>query len=124
MEMRLNTIRTIDHDQTKELIESDIGSIWEKVAIAMINPEDLEKLQVIPNSNIKVNSKHGSVILKALKNKNVPTKMICVPVSIWANQLTGIKGKELFLKNLDVNVEPTKESILTFAQLIEKIKNT
>lgn len=122
MEMHLNTIRTIDHDQSTELIEGDIGSIWEKVAVAMINPEDFKELRLTPNLNIKVNSKHGSVILKALENKNIPKNMLCVPVSIWANQLTGIQNKELFLKNLNINVELSTESVLTLTQLIEKIK--
>ena len=45
-----------------------------------------------------------------------------MPVSIWANQLTGIKGKELIYKNIVVKVEPTRDPILTLQDLISFIK--
>ncbi len=122
--MKLNTIRTIDHDQVKELIENDIDSIQEKVAVAMINPDDFKKLQLNIDSNIKAISKHGSVVLKAIENKNIPSKMLCIPVSIWANQLTGIEGTELKLKNIDIKVEKSGEPVLTLTELIKKIKIT
>jgi formylmethanofuran dehydrogenase subunit D len=122
MEMIINTVRKIDHDQAKEHAFEDDKSLKENVALAVINPENLKNLNLKSNSNIKITSQFGNVILRVQEDKNVPKGMIYIPVSIWANQLTGIINDQLIYKNLKANVEPSNEPVLDFKELILKIK--
>ena len=122
MDLILNTIRKIDHDQVKELSFGDETSLKENLAIGLMNSEVMKKLNVPLKSNIKITSEFGSVVIKVKEDKEVPSGMICVPVSIWANQITGVSNEELSNKNVNISVESTGESILSFQEIISKIK--
>jgi len=122
MEMVINTVRKIDHDQAKEHAFEDDKSLKENVALAVVNPENLKNLNLQNNSNIKITSQFGNVILRVQEDKDVPKGMIYIPVSIWANQLTGIINDQLIYKNLKANVEPSNEPVLDFKDLILIIK--
>ena len=45
-----------------------------------------------------------------------------MPVSIWANQITGIKEDQLIFKNIEVNAEVTEENVLDIKDLLNIIK--
>jgi formylmethanofuran dehydrogenase subunit D len=124
MEMILNTIRLIKYDQGREFSFGDDLSLKENLAIGLINPKDFKKLNLSPDSNIKIISQFGEVIVKAKLDEleEVPLNIINLPISIWANQLTGIKHNELLLKNIKVNVEATTEQILDFNEILTLIK--
>ncbi|TKJ18747.1 MAG: hypothetical protein CEE43_17270 [Promethearchaeota archaeon Loki_b32] len=122
MEMLVNTVRMIDNDQAKEYSEGDNNTLTEKLAIGLINPEDFKNLNLTQSLNLKLISNFGSVIIKALQDKNVPLGTINMPVSIWANQITGIENHELLYKNIKVNVEVTRDSVLGLKELINSIK--
>jgi formylmethanofuran dehydrogenase subunit D len=62
------------------------------------------------------------VKLKTKQDENVPQSTILIPISIWANQLTGTEGNEVIYKNISVEVEPTRDPILSFEALISLIK--
>ena len=120
--MILNTVRMVDHDQAKEHMFGDEQSLMDNLALAIINPEDFKKLNLTPSLNIIVSSKHGNVKLKTKQDKNVPDGTILIPVSIWANQLTGTEGNDVIYKNISVKVEPTRDPVLSFKALISLIK--
>jgi len=122
MDMLVNTVRMIDYDQAKEYSEGDNNSLKEKLAIGFLNPEDFKNFNLTPSSNLKIISNFGSVIIKVLQDKNIPLGTINMPVSIWANQITGIENNELIYKNLKVNVEVTKDSVLGIKELLNSIK--
>ncbi|NVM36165.1 MAG: hypothetical protein HWN81_11265 [Candidatus Lokiarchaeota archaeon] len=122
MEMLVNTVRMVDHDQAKEYSEGDNNRLAEKLAIGLVNPEDFKNLNLTPSLNLKLISNFGSVIIKALQDKNVPFGTISMPVSIWANQITGIDNNELRYKNIKVNVEVTRDLVLGLKELINSIK--
>ena len=121
MDMLVNTVRMIDNDQAKEYSEGDNNTLTEKLAIGLINPEDFKNLNLTQSLNLKLISNFGSVIIKALQDKNVPLGTINMPVSIWANQITGIENNELLYKNIKVNVEDTRDSVLGLEELINSI---
>ncbi|MCK4780761.1 MAG: hypothetical protein KAT57_11255, partial [Candidatus Lokiarchaeota archaeon] len=102
--------------------EGDNNTLKDKLAIGFLNPEDFKNLNLTPNLNLKLISNFGSVIIKALQDKNVPLGTINMPVSIWANQITGIENNELIYKNIKVKVEVTKDSILNLRDLLNSIK--
>ena len=124
MEMILNTIRLIKYDQGREFSFGDDLSLKENLAIGLLNPKDFKKLNLSSNSNIKIISQFGEVIVKAKPDEleEVPLNIINLPISIWANQLTGIEHNELLLKNIKVNVEATTEQILDFNEILTRIK--
>ena len=123
MEMILNTVRKIDNDQAKELSFGDEESLKEILAVAFFNKEDYDNLSLNKTkSNIKMTSQFGSVILKPEKQEKLPQGIVCMPVSIWANQLTGIIDNELIYKNIKVKVEVTGDHILNFNDMIKSIK--
>jgi formylmethanofuran dehydrogenase subunit D len=122
MEMILNTVRMVDHDQAREHAFGDEKSLMDNLAVGILNPEDFKKLSLTSSLNLKISSEYGEVIVKNKQDENIPQGIIIMPVSIWANQLTGITGKEIIYKNILVKVEPTRDSILTIQDLISFIK--
>ncbi|MFX1260175.1 MAG: molybdopterin dinucleotide binding domain-containing protein [Promethearchaeota archaeon] len=122
MEMILNTVRIIEQDQAKEYTFGDYQSLKDKLAVGIINPEDFKKLQVGSSLNVKLISKYGEVIVAVKQDENVPQGMIIMPVSIWANEITGFEREELYYKNLFVKIEVTNDKILDFKEIITKIK--
>ncbi len=120
--MILNTVRMVDHDQVREYAFGDEKSLMENLAIAILNPEDFKNLNLTPSLNLKLSSEYGEVIVKNKQDEDIPQGTIIMPVSIWANQLTGIKGKDPVYKNILVKVVPSRDPILTFQDLISLIK--
>ena len=45
-----------------------------------------------------------------------------LPISIWANQITGIKNDILIFKNIMIDAEATSESVLDIKEILETIK--
>ncbi|MHA1489984.1 MAG: molybdopterin dinucleotide binding domain-containing protein [Promethearchaeota archaeon] len=122
MEMIINTVRMIDNDQAREYTFGDEISLKEKLAIGFLNPDDFKKLNLGSSINLKISSKFGTVILKINENEKVPRGTILIPISIWANQITGVQDNELFFKDFIASVESTKEPVLSFKDLIKEIK--
>jgi len=124
MKMNLNTQRKVDYDQAKEHTFGDDTSLKEKLAIALLNPDDIKSLNISQKSHIKIISKYGSIIVAVKEEKDVPPRTIIMPVSIWANQITGMEEKNLVFKNIEVDVEITEEAIPGIDNLLNKIKNS
>ncbi len=123
MELILNTIRMVDYDQAREYALGDENSLKEKLALGLVNPEDYKKLNLTSSLNIELSNKYGRVIIKAKQDENVPPGIILLPVSIWANQITGYENGELIFKNIKVNVSVSNEPIKGVHEIINSIKN-
>jgi len=122
MEMLVNTVRMVDNDQLKEFSFGDDISLKENLAVCFLNPIDSKKLDITPNMNLKLSNEYGQVILKIEENKNIPVGTILMPVSIWANQITGIVEGQLIFKNIKVHAEVTEEIVLDIKDLLRIIK--
>ena len=123
MEMILNTMRMVDHDQAREHALGDEKSLEKNLPIGILNPKDFEKLNLTSSLHIKISNKNGEIIVGNKKDENVPPSTILMPVSIWANQLTSFESNELIYKNITVNVEATRDPITSFTQIINSIKS-
>ena len=123
MELILNTIRMVDYDQAREYALGDENSLKEKLALGLVNPEDYKKLNLTSSLNLELSNKYGRVIIKVKQDENVPPGIIILPVSIWANQITGYENGELIFKNIKVNVSVSNESIKGVHEIINSIKN-
>ena len=122
MELLLNTVRLVDNDQAREYSIGTEISLTEKLAIAFINPVDFEKLNLDPDSNLKIMNKMGEIIVKVKKDEKVSQGTVLMPVSIWSNQITGVEKEQIQYKNLEVEVEATRDPVPEYKDLILKIK--
>jgi len=123
MELILNTIRMVDYDQAREYALGDENSLKEKLALGLVNPEDYRKLNLTSSLNLELSNKYGRVIIKVKQDENVPPGIIILPVSIWANQITGYDNGELIFKNIKVNISVSNEPIKSVHEIIDVIKN-
>ncbi|MFX1409808.1 MAG: molybdopterin dinucleotide binding domain-containing protein [Promethearchaeota archaeon] len=122
MEMLVNTVRMVDYDQAKEHATGTDDTLKDNLAIGIINPEDFKRLNLTPSLNLKLVNKFGEVIIKIKQDKDIPLGTIIMPISIWANQITGVENNRLIFKNVKVNVEATKDSVPTFEKLLQSIR--
>ena len=123
MKMILNTVRMVDYDQAREHVFGDEQTLKEKLAIGLINPKDFEKLGLVPSLRIKISNKYGEIIIEQTQDEKVPKGTILMPISIWANRLTGVIENDVIFKNIEVNVEPTRDPVLNFKEIISAIKD-
>ncbi|MFX1427320.1 MAG: molybdopterin dinucleotide binding domain-containing protein [Promethearchaeota archaeon] len=123
MEMILNTVRMVDYDQVREYAFGDDNSLKENLAICFIHPEDFNKLNLTPSLNLKLSNENGEVVVSVKNDDKIPPGTIIMPISIWANRLTGIKNYSLIFKNIKVNTEATNEVVLAIDDLLKSIKD-
>ncbi|MCJ7647865.1 MAG: hypothetical protein MUP85_04575 [Candidatus Lokiarchaeota archaeon] len=122
MQFTLNTIRKLDNDQAREFAFGDDTSLKEKLAIVILNPEDIKQLNVKPGSIVKIYNETGFVNVKCIEDKKVPLKMAVMPVSIWSNQLTRVINNDLLYKNIEIKIEADDVPILDYKSILQKIK--
>jgi len=120
----LITGRTIDQGVGKEMGKGS-KEYLESAAVCFLDEADLKKLGIKSRTNVKVSSKYGSVIVKALKNQYGSNPgLVFIPCGLWANAICGDEtfgmGMPLF-KGFAVEVEPApKEVILTLDELLKQ----
>jgi len=122
MELRLNSIRLIEHDQAEEFTFGEIEKMEENMAIAFINHEDFEEMYLTPSLKLHLFNEHGEVVVRFEQDEKIPKGTIVMPVSIWSNQLTSTKDGKLLNKNIPVNCEASRDPPTPLKELIEKIK--
>ncbi len=124
LNVSLLTGRTIDQGTGREH-----GKLSEKyqrsVAVCEIDPDDIERLGVRENDNVRVATKFGSVVLRAVKSARTPhPRVIFVPYGPWASLIvnpethgTGMPS----LKGLPAEVESAPEKrVLSVLELLKK----
>lgn len=129
MKFILNTGRTIWQGQA---IESgkDLKMYVDAAAICQMNAEQMEKMGVKEEDNIKVVSDFGDVIVKVVMAKEeLPEEMLYIPMGPWANRVirpnTDSTATPSF-KNVPVDITPTEEAVLDMPTLMKgygKISN-
>ena len=123
LHVTLITGRTIDQGVGKEMGKGS-QEYFDSAAVCFIDQADLNKLGIKARTNVRVTSKYGSVVVKALKNPygNNPG-MVFIPCGTWANAVCGDEtfgmGMPLF-KGFAVDVEPApNEPVLTLNELLK-----
>ena len=119
----LITGRTIDQGVGKEMGKGS-KEYFDSSAVCFIDEADMIKLSIKSRSNVKVTSKYGSVIVKALKNPHGANPgLVFIPCGLWANAICGDEtfgmGMPLF-KGFKVEVEAApNDIILTLDELLK-----
>ena len=84
--------------------------------IIEIDEADFAKLDILPNTNVRVSSDFGYVIVKAIKATQGPHPGLAwIPMGPWANQVVNTNtystGMPTF-KGTPVNVEPAEDEVV------------
>ena len=93
--------------------------------IIELDPSDLKKLGAWKNTNVRVTSEHGSVVVKAIETPRAHTRVLrFIPMGPWANQIvnpnTYSTGMPTF-KGTPVKVEVAiNEPVLLGIELVQK----
>jgi len=94
------------------------------VAICEMDPEDMSRMTIMENSNVRVTTPSGSVVVKAVKSLRAPhPQTIFMPYGPWASLImasethgTGMPS----LKGVPATIEVAqKEKILTVRELLD-----
>ncbi|MFX1288738.1 MAG: molybdopterin dinucleotide binding domain-containing protein [Promethearchaeota archaeon] len=121
MEFKLISVRKIDNDQALEHAFGTAKSLENNLAVCFINSKDFEKLNLVPSLHLKISNKEKEVIVRIEKDENIPNGTVLMPVSIWSNQLSLVQNDELLYKNINVDVEATRDPVTKYEELMQKL---
>ena len=124
LKVTLLTGRTIDQGTTKE--HGKLSDAYrENVAICEIDPADLEGLDIKENTNVRISTQHGAVVVKAKESKRSPHPgIVYMPYGLWANMVVGSQthgtGMPSF-KGITAEIQPAPaEEVPTIPQLLKQ----
>ena len=120
----LLTGRTIDQGTGKEMGKLS-KEYLESVTICQMDPNDMKFLGIKENTNVKVVTDFGSVVLKAVKSARAPhPKVAFIPYGPWASLIMNPKthGTGMpSLKGIPAEIEPApKEKVLSLRDLLSQ----
>jgi formylmethanofuran dehydrogenase subunit D len=120
------TGRTIDQGRGKEM--GKLSDVYQKdVTQCQIDPEDMKALNLRQNAKVKVTTKSGSVVLRAVKSLRGPhPKMVFIAYGPWASVISDPEthGSGMpSLKGIPGELEPApNEKVLTMQELVNQLK--
>ena len=124
LNVSLLTGRTLRQGKGKE--QGKLSELyWKSVAICEIDPNDLKNLGVKENSNVKITTDYGSVIVRAVKSLRAPHPgAVFVPYGPWASIIVNPKthgtGMPSF-KGIIAEIEPAPaETVLKLLELLKQ----
>jgi len=124
LKVSLITGRTIDQGKGKEMGKLS-KEYLESVVICQIDPNDMKFLGVKENTNVKVTTDFGSVVLKSVKSARAPhPKVVFIPYGPWASLIMNPKthGTGMpSLKGIPAEIEPApNEKVLSLQNLLNQ----
>ncbi len=126
VKVTLLTGRTIDQGKGKEMGKLS-KEYSESVVICQMDPKDMKSLGIKENTNIKVVTDFGSVVLKAVKSARAPhPKIVFIPYGPWASLIMNPKthGTGMpSLKGIPAEIEPApNENVLSLHDLLSEFR--
>ncbi len=125
MRFILLTGRTLGQGRSKE-----VGKLSEEyaknVGICEFDPEDLKSLQVSSGRNVRVTTKHGTVVVKAALSAQAPHRgLIFMPYGPWTSMICDPETHQTGMPSLkgieaEVTAAP-EEKVPTIRELVEYI---
>jgi len=118
------TGRTIDQGRGKESGKLS-KEYLESVTICQMDPDDMKFLGIKENTNVKVVTDFGSVVLKAVKSARAPhPKVVFIPYGPWASLIMNPKthGTGMpSLKGIRAEIESApNEEVLSLQNLLSQ----
>ncbi|KYH41504.1 MAG: molybdopterin dinucleotide-binding protein [Candidatus Bathyarchaeota archaeon B26-2] len=121
LKVSLLTGRTVNQGKWKELGKLS-REYMESVAVCEMDPQDMRRVGLREGRNVKVTTRFGSVVVKAVKSKRGPHPgKVFIPYGPWSNIVvdpetdgTGMPS----LKGVEATVEPTEEPIMSLEKIL------
>ncbi|VVB95185.1 Molybdenum-containing formylmethanofuran dehydrogenase 1 subunit C [uncultured archaeon] len=122
LKVTLITGRTIDQGAT---IENKTSSDYmDATACCELNSKDAGLLGKA-GSNVRVETKHGDVVVRLKENNGNPDGMAFIPMGPWANAVVDPDTKGCGMpgfKGIQAEIETTKDKVLLMKELIARYK--
>lgn len=120
----LLTGRTIEQGVARESGKSS-KEYMQSVSVCFIDPEDLKASGIKENTNVRVSTSTGSVVLTAMESPRGPHKgIIFIPYGPWANMIVDPSTDSVgmpSLKGIPAKIEPApNERVLSLKELLTK----
>lgn len=121
--LNLITCRTIQQGVAMETGKTS-QKYFDAASIIHMHEDDMKKAGIMANTNVRVTSKDGSVVVKAVRTReDLKPVDAHIPMGPWANSIvsayTYSTGEPCF-KGFDVDIEPAeKEKIMGAVELIQ-----
>lgn len=96
----------------------------DSAAVIELDAEDLERLGIAEGSNVKVETPHGSVVVKAVRSKRRHPGVAFIPMGPWASVVVdpNTYGSGMpTLKGLKAKITPSTEVPLSLRELIQTV---
>lgn len=124
LKVTLLTGRTIEQGVGKEQGKTS-KEYEDSVSVCHIDPEDLKKLGIKEKTNVQITTKHGSVIVKAVKSLRSPhVGVIYIPYGPWANVIVDPETHSIGMpsfKGIPAEIEPApSKPLLSLQQLLKE----
>ena len=124
IQVTLLTGRSLSQGREKEQGKLS-ESYFQSVTCCEINGEDIQELGLNYGENVRISTKYGSVVLKAIAAKQTLERgIVFIPYGIWATQISGSETNGTGMpsyKGVSSTLESAKkEKVLTVDQLIKK----
>jgi formylmethanofuran dehydrogenase subunit D len=124
LQVTLITGRTIEQGVGKERGKTSPEYI-ESVSVCYMDPEDMKKIGVSEKTNVLISTKHGSVVVKALKSLRAPhPNVIFIPYGPWVNVVVDPETHSIgmpSLKGIPAEIEPcSNQPVLSLEELLKK----
>lgn len=122
LKVTIITGRSLSQGRSKELGKFS-DKYRESVAVCELDPKDLRALRIRPGTNVRIRTKYGKVVLKAVKSTQSPHRgIVFLPYGPWASVIMGAEtqgtGMPSF-KGVPGRIEPArKESVSDLRQLL------
>ena len=120
------TGRTIDQGRGKEM--GKLSDVYRKdTSQVQIDPEDMKALGLRRNSNVRITTNFGSVILRAVKSIRGPhPKLVFISYGPWASMVSDPEthGSGMpSLKGMQGTIEPApNEEVLSMEELVNQLR--
>lgn len=118
------TGRTVEQGREKERSKFS-REYLDSVAVCYIDPDDMERLGIREDSNVRITTSLGSVVVKAKKSLRAPhSGAVFVPYGAWANLIMDSETNSIGMpsfKGVPAEIEPSPdEEVLSLEDLIKK----
>jgi len=124
LKVTLLTGRTLRQGQGKEYGKLS-ERYWKSVAVCEMDPDDMKRLGIRENENVRIATDSGSVVVRAVKSLRAPhLGAVFVPYGPWVSLIMNSKthgtGMPSF-KGIKAEVEPAPtEPVLSLLELLKQ----
>jgi len=123
--LNMITCRTIQQGVAMETGKTS-QKYFDAASIIHMHEDDMKKLGIMANTNVKVTSKDGSVVVKAVRTReDLVPGLAHIPMGPWANAIVSAytySTGEPFFKGFPVDIEPApEERIMGAVEIVQTL---